>query len=521
MHEVMRIGTQYEDHTTGSHCAFQMAGAWLQTCLTSHKKCVKANNLPLPTLLPTRVIDVSIYLDPGFVRLHSGSAQPGIYFTLSYRWNPTKAASFQTTTSNESKYSKRIRIESLPKVMQDAISITRRFGVQYLWIDALCIIQDSPRDWEQEAKEMATIYKNSLLTIAVAADGNGDTQGCFRDRNRSQPRPLITHSPYPCGDTKYIFADRRMTKDGVRPPNELDTRAWVLQEQLLSPRVLTYSNQELYWDCKTLNASETFPNGIPGFYDADLQLPDERLFKEAILNTSNTKISQSRFYTSWMKIAEAYSERQMTKETDKLAALLGVVKEAAIVFDDSFVVGLWRKRLMPDLLWWVRSPDKSKRPTAFSAPSWSWLSLNAAISYELGGFDTADEIDYCIKSYDVVAELNPTVAHLSGQLMVEGKLFPLRPEGHSDALRVPGQAPEPSWMEDIEGTDASQVRCLIVAVSTHYIYALGLLLVGGDLYKRVGLVHWRNDPERVGWDRVKGKWQVSVEKRELKKITIV
>jgi hypothetical protein len=76
-------------------------------------------------------------------------------------------------------------------------------------------------------------------------------------------------------------------------------------------------------------------------------------------------------------------------------------------------------------------------------------------------------------------------------------------------------------MEDIEGTDSSQVRCLIIAVSTHYIYALGLLLVGGDLYKRVGLVHWRNDPDRVGWDRVKGKWQVSVEKRELKKITIV
>ncbi|KAH6662760.1 hypothetical protein B0J14DRAFT_610135 [Halenospora varia] len=523
MDEVMRIGAQYQDRTTGSPRAFQMPGAWLHTCLTSHERCGKANNPSLMALLPSRVINVSISSDPGSVRLCTGSAQQGIYFTLSYRWNQTEDASFQTTTLKELQYKEAIRIEALPKVMQDAISITRIFGVQYLWIDALCIIQDSPDDWKREAKEMATIYKNSLLTIAVAADGNDNTQGCFRDRHRSQPRPLITHSLDPVGDTRYIFADRRMTKDGVRSPTELDTRAWVLQEQLLSPRVLTYSNEELYWDCKTLNASETFPNGIPGFYDADLQLPDERVFKEAILNTGNTTISQSRFYTSWMKIVEAYSERQMTKETDKLVALLGVVKEAAIVFEDSFIVGLWRKRLMSDLLWWVKSPDKSTRPSAFSAPSWSWVSLNAAISYGLGGFDAFDEINYCIKSYNVEAESNPTVAHLSGQLTVDGKLFPLRPKSHGDTHRSPDQTPEPSWMEDFEGTDTSQVECLIVAVSIHYIYALGLLPIEGQsgFYKRVGLVHWRANPERLGWDRVKGKWQASVEKAELKKIVIV
>jgi hypothetical protein len=519
MYEVMRIGAKYEDLTTGSHCAYQMGGTWLHNCITTHNKCVKANDLSLP-LLPSRVLDISPNTDSKSVRLHTGAGQTGIYFTLSYRWNQTAPTSFQTTMSNEAQYRNEIRIETLPSVMQDAISITRRFGVQYLWIDALCIVQDSPEDWEKGAKEMAAIYKNSLLTIAAATDGKDTTQGCFRIRNRLQPRPLLAPTPYPGGDNKYVFADRRMTKDGVRPPSELDTRAWVLQEQILSPRVLTYSNQEIYWDCKTLNASETFPNGIPAFYDTDLQLPDERLFKEAINNTANTQVSQSRLYISWMKIVEAYSERQMTKETDKLVALLGVVKEASFMFDDAFVVGLWRKRLVPDLLWWVKSPDKSKRPIEFSAPSWSWLSWNAAISYNLGGFDTVDNINHCIKA-SVEAESNPTMPHLSGELKVEGKLFPLRSEVQANTPRLPDQTLALSWMEDIEGTDASQVTCLIVAVSKHYIYALGLLLIQGDRYKRAGLVHWRNNPENVGWDCANRKWQPSVEKGELRTIVIV
>lgn len=190
--------------------------------------------------------------------------------------------------------------------MKDAILITRQLGIRYLWIDALCIIQDSEGDWQAEAKEMARIYKNSLLTIAAAADITEENQCCFRPRTQLQIRPFDANSPWPSGFTRYIFADRRVTQDAARPLGALDTRSWVLQEQLLSPRVLSYANGELYWDCISVNASETFPDGIPGFYDADLNLMDGRLFKEAITGGSKTPVSHERFYTSWKKIVEAY-----------------------------------------------------------------------------------------------------------------------------------------------------------------------------------------------------------------------
>lgn len=69
----------------------------------------------------------------------------------------------------------------LPKTFQEAIALTRKLGVRYLWIDSLCIIQDDHHGWEVESAKMATIYSLSYLTIAAthAADSQ---QGCFSTR---------------------------------------------------------------------------------------------------------------------------------------------------------------------------------------------------------------------------------------------------------------------------------------------------------------------------------------------------
>lgn len=173
--------------------------------------------------------------------------------------------------------------------------------------------------------------------------------------------------------------------------------------------MLSYSNKELYWDCISLNASETFPDGIPDFYHAKMKSLDFRLFKEAILGGSETIISHEQFHTSWMKVVEEYSERKMTRERDKLAALLGLAKEAAIFLKDEFLVGLWRSRLWRNLLWWVKELDTCIRPQNFTAPTWSWASINAPISYELLGLDRDVDIDQCIETIHVEAESNQTL----------------------------------------------------------------------------------------------------------------
>lgn len=516
MYQAMKLSASLEDRSTGSRSAFQMAATWAHTCLTEHNKCPKVSGLAF-ALLPTRVIDVGVPGGPENPRLHTGGTTAGLYFTLSYRWNQDNSQHFETVKSNLESYSSNIPFCTLPQVMQDAITITRKFGIRYIWIDALCIVQDSIEDWAHEAAAMASIYKNSLLTIAVANDRDGQPSSCFRDRSRRHIRPVNINTQWPSGLDKYIFADRRLTKDGRRPPSALDTRAWTFQEQLLSPRVLSYSNEELYWDCTTLNASETFPNGIPSFYDATCNFLDERLFKEAIFGKSENPVSHERFHTSWRRVVENYSARQMTKETDKLVALLGLVKEAAAFFEDKFLVGLWKKRLWIDLLWWVKEPLKSIRPKSFTAPSWSWISLNAAVSYDLEGFDSIDRLVKCLDIIYADAESDGSLTNLSGTIVAKGRLVVMRPEVHLDAGREP---PTPTWKADLGVTASAPIECFIIGTSMHYVYALGLAPFEDSEahYKRLGLVTWRVNPKVFGWDVEKQKWK---DESDLRIITIL
>lgn len=239
-----------------------------------------------------------------------------------------------------------------------------------------------------------------------------------------------------------------------------------------------------------MNASETFPNGVPSFYDADWKFSDERLFKEAILSHSNTNISKSRFYLSWRKVIEVYSERKMTKETDKLAALRGLVKEAAIFLDDELIVGLWERRLEVELLWWVKNPKKSKRHEAFSAATWSWISINAPISYTLDGFDTLDAISSWIKIIQIEEGPVTSVSTLSGKIVVKGVLVPMHHLATREWVKTL------KWRPDLEGPDWASVSCLMVAASEYYTYALGIIPIERDnaIYQRVGLICCRGDP---------------------------
>ncbi|KAH8590526.1 heterokaryon incompatibility protein-domain-containing protein [Bisporella sp. PMI_857] len=501
MGNVISVGCQYDDRTTGSDCAFQIAAAWMTTCVKEHNNCV----VELP-VLPTRVLDVGPLDSSQNPRLCYGGDFKALYFTLSYRWNQDRASDYQTTTSNLEAYHTSIPLSTLPQIMQDAILITRKFGVRYLWIDALCIIQDSEGDWQAEAKEMTRIYHNSTLTISAAADPTKENKGIFRPRSRLHTRPFNVKSPWPDGTAKYVFADRRFTNDGARPRTVLDTRAWILQEQLLSPRVLSYSNEELYWDCLSVNASESFPGGIPRFYDADLKLDDLRFFKDAVLGASDHLPSHTRFYESWKKVVETYSEREMTKETDKVAALLGVAQAASILFEDDFLVGLWRKELWRDLLWWVKKPETAARPTNFAAPSWSWASIIASVSYELRGDDSARGIKQCVEVLHAEVESDQTLPVLHGKLILRGRLVDLKFQG---SKRV-STTNLPSWKEDMRATDSSKVMCLILGFSSHYVYAIGLIAKEGveGVYTRAGRVEWTRSPVQFGWDKEQHKWAV-------------
>lgn len=149
---------------------------------------------------------------------------------------------------------KEIPPDGLPATFRDAIILCRRIGIQYLWIDALCSIQDSLQDWSREANKMASVY--SLFTISAlhAKFSNG---GLFVQRRR-QPHAIF-ESPRPGGGKPNAL--------GIRLPlpqfehemsgSSLASRGWVYQERVLSTAILHYGEDQMFWECKSRVMSES------------------------------------------------------------------------------------------------------------------------------------------------------------------------------------------------------------------------------------------------------------------------
>jgi hypothetical protein len=166
---------------------------------------------------------------------------------------------------------------------------------------------------------MANIFHNSLLTIAAAA-ASSPTEKIFCERTCHRSRPFLLEPRMPYKHRLEfgpgplcVFGDEAKNESRRRPPSVLDSRGWVLQEQLLSRRMLSYSNGELFWDCLSMSASESYPNGIPRL-DSDMMDRDILVFKEYLNQKAKIvlKAQINRLYISWVRILENYTERKFT-----------------------------------------------------------------------------------------------------------------------------------------------------------------------------------------------------------------
>lgn len=156
---------------------------WLSHCLSSHSKCRLwgAAQSEGGRRLPTRVLDIGTRSEDTIRLCCPSDSDDSEYAALSYCWGRT-AVSCTTTTGNIADYLNSILVSSLPQTLQDAVILTRKLGIRYIWIDALCIIQDDREDWIREAALMRRVYSQALLTIS--ADAAVDTQaGLFCERS--------------------------------------------------------------------------------------------------------------------------------------------------------------------------------------------------------------------------------------------------------------------------------------------------------------------------------------------------
>jgi hypothetical protein len=396
--------------------------AWLAVCL-KHPKCsttLSGTDMvnPAKTDLPNRCIDVSSET----VRLKETRLEVGSYVILSHRWSGETEAS-QTTTTNYVDRTKSLQLDALPKAFRDAIWLTRRLGVRYLWIDSICIIQkgDGGQDWKVEALNMARYYQHSLLTIAGAAC---DEEGLFPPSSRPRPHNIV-QLPYRSASGErqghfYVYqCDNQIESNyqaGVTESTLL-RRGWVFQEWMLSRRIVCYTKYGVFHQCQT-----DFPN------NNELEFVFLRYSK----STAQRLLLKKHFGFKdvgsleelWRELIEVYSGCHLTKpDKDRILALAGVAnefKEALIdrvkhwgnqqgaewVGSLEYASGLWFRDIHHGLLWEM-GPDSSGATGRLpGTPTWSWTSRMLGVRWSSENRPTK----HACKVMDLISENGVSLA---------------------------------------------------------------------------------------------------------------
>lgn len=311
------------------------------------------------------------------LRLAAEVKDQAAYITLSHCWGTSQPVRLLNSSYDELRT--RIRYDILPKTFQDTVTTTRALGIQYLWIDSLCIIQDLKQDWEEQCTSMKDVYGASLVTIAGPAV-SGYESGFL------PPRPPVLRELTIAITDREESSELTVLHQGVNEeqsylPLEVDwplsRRAWVLQERLLSRRVLYFSTKRLYLECFT---NYQFENCHDPVY---IHPGGEPIKKSRTEDLGNRRM----MLQYWASLIHTYSALALTKKPDRLPALSGLASGFQTTSDLQYLAGVWREDLARGTTWYVApwakdSPNsESASPAEYMAPPWSWASVQDSIQY--------------------------------------------------------------------------------------------------------------------------------------------
>ena len=256
--------------------------------------------------------------------------------------------------------------------------------MRYLWIDSLCIVQDDERDWEFQASRMASIYSCSLCILCALSSRNS-TQGCRVNGQKQRFSGMERYCDIDLDGLRVRFFTGDPSHWHSECSGPLNSRAWTLQERELSRRKLYFSENMLLWECSPLKGSSELPWRHDIFSSEPVIYPVLDNYSEGLAPGGTARL-RGRWYT----LAEDYSGRLITKETDRLPALAGLARKYQDSFSFSnYIAGIWALHLPGALLW--RSRGESRRPVHCRSPSWSWTSIEGSISYDSQRSDTYEQ----------------------------------------------------------------------------------------------------------------------------------
>lgn len=336
--------------TENTQAALPLCKAWLLDCLKHH------NHKRLLVQTPTRLLR----LDNDSVRLCSSAElrkAPHLdYATVSHCWG--KESFLTLKKSNIKAFEDKVPEEALTKTIRDAITIAKNLGINYLWIDSLCIVQDDQADWQKEAALMGIVYGCSIITIAASSAAEGSV-GCFFDRSISWKCQIQIGLE----NQRQFFEVIPSTSESTKFNTPLLSRAWVMQERILSTRTLHFTACEVFWECDHHFSSEKFPDELPN---------------HKIWDTEHLKAPET--LEEWYRFVGKYTSCELTYPSDKLVAISSIARGFHSNAHDEYVAGMWRRHLEIQLVWYVEK--RRGRITPYAAPTWSWASIDGNVDVQ-------------------------------------------------------------------------------------------------------------------------------------------
>lgn len=265
--------------------------------------------------------------------------------------------------------------EDLPKTFQDVVRLARGLHVPYVWIDALCIIQDSADDWQRESALMARIYGDAHLVV-IAANARSVDIGFLHKRTRHLWEIIDLHNSV---STQSVLRLREALdhQEDLDPVGGLpvSSRGWCFQERLMGKRRIIYQDCEFVWECRhgyqcECSSEDLGYTSVPGYRDRNYMLPmdytpsstDRRMFK-----------SDAHAYDFWRTAVQDFTAREITFATDRFLAISAIANVVQGYTGDEYLAGLWRRDLLHELMWTVHPSTQARQSDeAYVAPSWSW-----------------------------------------------------------------------------------------------------------------------------------------------------
>jgi hypothetical protein len=299
---------------------------------------------------------------------------------------------------------------------------------------------------------MGHVYTNASCNISatVSIDPQG---GLFRQRKSEDIQPGLFKTQTDSTEKWYFMCDSAYWDRHVSN-TPLHRRGWVFQARLLSPRVLHFTEKQIFWECFTDQKCEVYPLGIP--QNRSLKTFGPLFEPEPPPHRENVA------FEIWNELIQAYSECTLTRPSDKLVALSGMADLFQEVTGDEYLAGLWKSRLTQSLGWCIHPPTIKVAPGR-RAPSWSWAAVDGQVRpahLVMGELPLTTIIDTCVFS-----NFDNSCEAYGGWINVRGPLVQATIHNKAEwdgSLKIGSQQIAASLSEDAAGVlkVGNQVHCL-------------------------------------------------------------